>query len=211
MNHNFAGISFGYDADKIFKERSDTMCTRWRCSEAKYTDCTVKVNYNNNGNFIIKGNARGEAAFVKFWASTPPTYSQSFAGSGLPYPNQAVAFENSPNQGVSEVKGGKFQFTLEYPNSYYDEMLRKYVPPQAKFVFCDSHGKNVGDVHVVNLGNGIPFRTLVETKKRNWNNGPLFYCNNNLPVRNQEQILRSSAYPPTNEEPANFWGLMPPH
>lgn len=208
-NHNFAGVSFGYDADKIFKERDETMCARWKCSNAQYTDCNLKIHYNSQGDFIIQG--RANAAFVKYWAAAPPTYSLSFAGSGLPYANEGMAMEKTPNQGVAEVKGGEFRFALEYPNSYYDEMLRQYVPPQVKFVFCNQEGKEVSDVHVAKLGDGIPFRSLVETKKRDWNNGPLFYCNNNLPVRNQYQILLSSGYPPINEEPKNFWGEMPPH
>ena len=209
--NNFAGASWGYDAKKIFKERDETMCARWKCSDVQFRDCSVKVHYNSQGNFMIEGRAPAGISFVKYWAASPPTYSLSFAGSGLPYANEQMAFEKTPNQGVAHVNGGSFKFALEYPNSYYDNMLRVYVPPQVKFVFCDSEGKNIGDVHVTNLGQGIPFRTLVETKKRDWNKGPLFYCNNNLPVRNQYQILLDSAYPPVNEEPANFWGTMPPH
>jgi len=209
---NFAGISFGYDADKIFKERDETMCSRWKCSNAKFTDCELSIKYNANGNFIIDGNTNSfTAAFVRYWASSPPTYSLSFAGSGLPYPNEDVAFEKTPNQGVAKLDGGKFQFALEYPNSYYDNMLKVYVPPQVQFVFCDSNGNNIGDTHAVNLGNGIPFRSLTWPQKRDWNVGPLFYCNNNLPVRTQEEILRASGYPAQNKEPDNFWGSMPPH
>jgi len=39
----------------------------------------------------------------------------------------------------------------------------------------------------------------------------MFYCNNNLPVRTQYQILVDSAYPTVNNVPKNFWGTMPPH
>jgi len=209
---NFAGISFGYDAEKIIKEREKNMCSRWKCSKAQYTDCAVNVNYNATGNYIVTGETMDvRASFVKYWASAPPTYSLSFAGSGLPYANEAMAFENTPNKGVAQIKEGKFQFALEYPGSYYDNMQKVYVGPQVQFVFCDSAGRNLSDVHIAKLGNGIPFRTLTWPMKRDWNNGPLWYCNNNLPVRNQEQILRDSGYPAVNKEPANFWGTMPPH
>jgi hypothetical protein len=209
---NFAGISFGYDADKIFKERNQNMCTRWKCSKAQYTDCSVNVNYNTQGNFVIQGqtNVTG-ALFVKFWAASPPTWSLSFAGSGLPYANEEMAFEKTPNQGVAQVVNGNFQFALEYPNAYYDNMVKDYIPPQVQFVFCDANGNNIGEIHVAKLGNGIPFRTLTWPQKRDWNIGPMFYCNNNLPVRTQEQILRDSGYPAINKEPPNFWGLIPPH
>jgi hypothetical protein len=210
-NNNFAGISFGYDADKIFKERDETMCARWKISEVKFKDTSVKVHYNSQGNFIVQGEAPDEINFVKYWAASPPTYSLSFAGSGLPYPNEEVALENTPNQGVAEVKNGSFEFALEYPNSYYNHFLKKYVPPQVKFIYCDKNGDSKSDTYVANLGDGIPFRSLVDTKKRDWNDGPLFYCNNNLPVRTQYQILLDSGYPPVNKVPDNFWGLMPPH
>jgi len=209
---NFAGISFGYDADKIFKERSNNMCSRWKCSKSQYSDCSLNVNYNSNGSYIINGISQDpRATFIKYWAAAPPTYSLSFAGSGLPYANEEMAFEKTPNQGVAQINMGKFQFALEYPNSYYDNMGKTYIEPQVQFQFCDQQGRNLGDVHVAKLGNGIPFRTLTWPQKRDWNVGPLFYCNNNLPVRNQEQILRDSGYPAINKEPPNFWGLMPPH
>ena len=210
-NNNFAGISFGYDADKIFKERNETMCSRWKVSQVQFKDTTVNIHYNSDGNFIVEGKPSMDVQFVKYWAASPPTYGLSFSGSGLPYPNEEVALEKTPNQGVAEVKNGSFQFPLEYPNSYYDQVLRKYVPPQVKFLYVDHNRENRGDVYIANLGDGIPFRSLVDTKKRNWNAGPLFYCNNNLPVRSQYQILLDSAYPAINKVPDNFWGIMPPH
>ena len=210
-NNNFAGISFGYDADKIFKERDETMCSRWKVSKVQYKDTVVNIHYNSEGNFIVEGKAPMGVEFVKYWAASPPTYSLSFSGSGLPYPNEELAMEKTPNQGVAEVKNGFFQFPLDYPNSYYDQVLRKYVPPQVKFMYVDRNGENRSDVYIANLGDGIPFRSLVDTKKRNWNAGPLFYCNNNLPVRSQYQILLDSGYPAVNKVPENFWGLMPPH
>lgn len=208
---NFAGISFGYDADKIFKERDEKMCSRWKCSNAIFANCQLNIKYNSNGDFLIEGKTDIPSSFVKYWAASPPTYSLSFAGSGLPYPNQEVAFEKTPNQGIAKVEDGKFQFPLEYPNSYYDNMLKVYVDPQVNFVFCDKNGKDIGEIHIANLGNGIPFRSLTWPMKRDWNIGPMFYCNNNLPVRTQEQILRASGYPAINKEPDNFWGTIPPH
>ena len=210
-NDNFAGISFGYDADKIFKERDETMCNRWTCNKSHYADCNIDVYSNPLGNFIIKGRTNnGSAQAVKYWASAPPTYSLSYAGSGVPYPNEFTAYENTPNKGVAKVVNGEFEFALQYPNSYYEQMGKKYITPHVHMVFSDQNSKNVSNVKYLPLGNGIPFRDLTWPRKRNWNIGPLFYCNNNLPVRNQEQILRDSGYPCVNEEPANFWGLKPP-
>ena len=41
---------------------------------------------------------------------------------------------------------------------------------------------------------------------------PLFYQGREqLPIRNQEQILRDSGYPNYNKESDTFWGLKPPN
>ena len=213
MTSNFAGVSFGYDADKIFKERDETMCESWKCTNSEFRDCTISAKHNPVGNFIINGTVKGliGAEHVKFWASAQPTYTTGLAGSGLPYPNEYEAFQNTPNQGVVKIHNRHFSFPLNYPNSYYTNMGRKYVNPQVKFQFCDGRGNKIGNVQVLDLGNGIPFRSLTFSKKRDMNNGPMWFCNNNLPVRSQEQILRDSGYPSTNTEPINFWGTMPPH
>lgn len=210
-NNNFAGISFGYDADKIFKERDETMCSQFKQNFVRFSDTDLNVRNNAYGNYIIHGETNPSHQFVKYWAANPPTYTLSFTGSGLPYQNPEMAFENTPNQGIAKVVGGKFQFALEYPNSYYVELGKIYVPPQVKFVYCDSNGKNIGNVHTLKLGNGIPFRSDTWPQLRDWNKGPLFYCNNNLPVRTQYQILLDSAYPSVNQEPPNFWGLSIPN
>ena len=174
---------------------------------------------NDNNVFMVNGSLNGslnllsnvEKLYIKYWASNAPTYSQSFSGSGLPYPNEELAFQNSPNIGVVPVVNGKFSFSLSYPNSYYDNMGTVYVPPQVKVKVCNDKNIAVSKIQQINLGEGIPFRTLSWSPKRDWNKGPMFYCNNNLPVRTQYQILVDSAYPTVNNVPKNFWGSMPPH
>ena len=86
-----------------------------------------------------------------------------------------------------------------------------YIPPHVKLVLFNDKNKQIGDIKNVELGEGIPFRTLTWPEQRNWNIGPLFYQNNNLKVRTQDQILLDSAYPSVNKVPDNFWGLTPPH
>ena len=63
-NDNFAGISFGYDADKIFKERDETMCNRWTCNKSRYADCNIDVYSNPLGNFIIKGRTNNWSRYI---------------------------------------------------------------------------------------------------------------------------------------------------
>ena len=86
-----------------------------------------------------------------------------------------------------------------------------YVHPEVQIQVFDSNTNNsVSEIQHINLGEGIPFRTLTYPYQRNWNEGSLFYKNDIIPsVRSQEQILHDSAYPPVNKMPNNFWGKKP--
>ena len=111
--------------------------------------------------------------------------------------------------GVIEVINGSFSFNIRYPNSYYINLGTIYVPPQLRLMLVDKDNKQIGNLKTINLGEGIPFRTLSWPIKRDWDKGALFYKNDDLPVRTQYQILLDSAYPSTNKIPDNFWGLKP--
>ena len=219
QGNSFASINFSDpEAQSVFKYREQAVCDKWRESEYPMKDCLVKTLEDREGSsFIVKGTATGGILlrsggdiYVKYWAANPPTFGSSYAGSGLPYPTEAVAYENSPNSGVIRCEGGSFTFKLAYPNSYYKNMGTVLVPPQVRLQYCDKDGKKLSKIYTVKLGNPIPFRTLTWPTQRNWNDGPLYYYNRHLPVRTQEQILANSAYPAENVMPKNFWGLRPP-
>lgn len=220
MSENaFGGISFGYDSNDVFKYRDEFMCSKWKKVYKKFPNCNVMLMKNSYGNYVINGKIKGNLAslaeneklIVKYWAANKPTYSNSFSGSALPYPNEKVAFENTNNTGIVEVRDGSFSINVHYPNSYYTNLGKNYVPPQIKIKFCNKDNIAVTKIQKINLGEGVPFRSLTWPKLRNWSSGPMFYCNKNLPVRTQAQILKSYAYPPVNREPINFWGKDPPH
>ena len=70
--------------------------------------------------------------------------------------------------------------------------------------------RRISDKHyaAIRLGEDEkPFRTLTypSNSSRNARDSPLFYYNPNLPIRGQEAILRSSAYPSNYHTPNNFW------
>ena len=214
----FAAINFNDPLSReVFHKRDENVCSRWTQSDETLADCKVKLLQNMAGSFVVKGQAEGAVlvrtagdAYIKYWAANPPTFGDSYPGSGLPYPNEQVAYENTPNSGVVKCDGGAFEFRLVYPNSYYKDMGTVYVPPQVRFHFADASGKKISKVYTVKLGEGIPFRSLTWSQQRDWNKGPLYYCNNNLPVRTQAQLLRQISYPSLNQMPSNFWGLKPP-
>ena len=212
-----AGISSGLDSDNVFKYRDKAMCNRWTTDYASFLMCDVKIMHNPIGNYIVNGKLKSHLSsiasngLIKYWAANPPTHSFSYVGSRMPYPNEDVAFDNTPNQGVAEIIDGQFTLNIFYPNSYYDNLGKKYIKPRVQFKICDENNNDISSTYIINIGEGTPFRTLTWPKERDWNKGPMFYCNNNLPVRTQEQILKDSGYPTTNSTPPNFWGKDPPH
>ena len=217
-DNSFAGINFSDPESKyIFRNNLNTMCPRYKEINENNFDFEIELETKSidNNSFIINGkvetNIMSDKLYVKYVAANPPTYNSNFSGSGLPYPNEDVAFENTPNKGSVEVVNGNFTISIKYPNSYYINMGTVYVEPSIKLSLFNINNKQIGKVKNINLGEGIPFRSLTWTPIRNWNNGPLFYENSDLPVRTQYQILLDSSYPLKNKMPKNFWGIMPPH
>lgn len=212
-DNSFAGMNFNNPESKnIFKTYSEMMCPDYKNENENSFIVNLNLIKNNDNSLLISGNvdlnSNSEKYYIKYTAANPPTYSSNYSGSGLPYPTEDIAFDNTPNRGVVEVKDGKFSFRLNYPNSYYINMGSVYIEPNVKLVLVDKNNTIIGDNKVLNLGNGVPFRRLSRNPK---NTSCLFFKNNNLPVRTQYEILLDSAYPLINKEPNNFWGLMPPH
>ena len=215
-DNSFAGINFDdKESAQIFETHKNTMCPTYKNLNESGFVVNLNINNNNNNNeFVISGtleHAPYEKRFIKYSAANPPTYNSNFSGSGLPYPTEEIAYENTPNRGVVEIINGKFTFSIRYPNSYYINMGTIYVHPHVKLIVVDKNNNNIGEVLSINLGEGIPFRTLTWPVQRKWSEGPLFYKNNFNMVRTQYQILLDSAYPDKNIMPKNFWGLAPTH
>lgn len=114
---------------------------------------------NLNGNFKIKGNATGisKGTILKYWAAAPNYCSYSVVGTGLPFPNAEIAYENTPNKGeIILDTNGSFEIYLKYPNGYYESQGEVYVPPHINFMFCNSKPQ----VIKIQLPIEAPFRSL---------------------------------------------------
>lgn len=217
---SFAGVNHNDPESKsVFEYREKNMCREFLSAEKSLPLCDLKIVKDNNNSLIVTGNLKGNLLqlsnqnnlYIKYWAANPPNYSSNFSGSGLPFPNPEIAFEKSDNVGTEKLNKETFSISLKYPNSYYKNMGTVYVHPEVQIqVFDSNSNKSVSEIQHINLGEGIPFRTLTYPHQRNWNEGPMFYKTPNMPsVRSQEQILRDSAYPNTNNMPKNFWGKKP--
>jgi hypothetical protein len=142
---------------------------------------------------------------ITYLAAAPADHRYSFSGSGLPFSNQIQAFQGTPNKGVIKIWGTKFQIKLLYPNSYYVGLGTVKIPPTL-FLTYNVHGKEktIG----IKVGEGIPYRNLTYPEQRA---NVMFYGKQDeLIVRSQEAIFRSSTYPSQNEEAPDFWGERPP-
>ena len=175
----------------------------------EHPDCSGKVDVTQYGDVTVKGKVNSSSAKVIFWAAAPPNYLQSYSGSGLPFPNPEMAYENTPNKGVVRASNGEFTIKMFYPNSFYIDLGTTYVPPHINFEICEGNKKKS---FAVQIGEGIPYRTLTYAPPPNGKprTDPLFYQKNDDPdFRTQEQILRDSAFPKDNKYAPDFWGGKP--
>ena len=173
--------------------------------------CEGTVLKEGTGDILVTGsvNSRTNDPLIVFWAANPPTYGTSFSGSGLPFPNPDIAYGKTTNSGVVKAVDRKFSFRIQYPNAYYVGLGSLYIAPHVNVKVCET-GMN-DRFFSVKIDDGIPFRTLTHPSQGdNPRSSAMFYNVPEREVRSQEEILKSSSYPETNETPYNFWGNKPP-
>ena len=187
----------------------------WRSVYFEKIDCKGVAVNAGSGDVLVQGEVKSNTSdpTIVYWAPNPPTWSQSYTGSGLPYHDSIQAYQKSPNVGAVKAVNRKFEFRIKFPNSYYVGLGSLYVPPVVHFKICEE-GSDGKKYHTIDLGNGIPYRTLTypSPPSNRPRNSPMFYhCGKNkLQVRTQEQVLRDSGYPEDNKMHDDFWGLKPP-
>lgn len=173
--------------------------------------CQGEIKQVNNYDVLIKGrvNEMIQDNIIYYIASAPPDYRTTYTGSGLPFATQADAFEGTPNFGKAKVVNGNFEIKLIYPNSYMVGLGSVQVPPTVYLEYKNSSGQI--RKMPVKISEGIPYRSMTYPYQRCARKDATFYSVHHcLPIRkNQEQILRDSAYPEKNIMPANHWGLKP--
>lgn len=215
MNH-FAGISFD---EKLDINKLNERCSKWVENEYTFAQGSVRILSNKSGLMKVSGHIFKLPSLknikLYYYAASPPDYRHSFSGSGLPYPNEEVAFGVSPNVGHTSIGiDGSYSFNLYHPNSYY--MRGQYVKPCVYLEIQDDKGNRQGDIMTVVLSEGIPYRSLTWSHLRKWKDGPNFYINHEQIQnpsayynRTQSQILLDSQYPKTDNI-TNFWNKRPP-
>lgn len=178
------------------------MCDNWQKNYAEQIKCEGMIINDGEGEYKVKGRlTSGKNVKIYFWAANPPTYNSSYSGSGLPYPNPNIAFDNSTNRGIVKTIDGNFEFNIKYPNSYYLKLGSFYVEPSCYIKICGTD-----EIHTIKLGSGIPFRLLTYPPPPNTapRKCPLFYKKPDI-ITTQENLLKLRSYPSKNEMPKNFW------
>lgn len=175
----------------------------------KTNEIQFTINFLNSKQLVkISGkvNENVKDNILTFSAAAPADRMTSFSGSGLPFPNAQMAFDNSKNIGSIKISSDNtFSLEMYTPNSYYVGMTHK-IPPTVYFKYNNGYkNKNIS----LKLFDGIPYRSLTYPEQRK---DVAFYSSLwALPVRGQEEILRSSGYPSdVMIEYEKFWGLRPP-
>ena len=214
MTSAFGGSTYGNNNDDDFKYRNNKMCSKWKETNVSNELFNAKIYQNNDKNVMIKGSLnmdikkllKGSRIFLKYFGANCPTNGGSFTGSGLPFPNKDVAYENTDNTGILQVFGDVFSLNILKPNSYYENQGKTLIRPHINFTFIDGNERAVSNSYKIMLDDYIPYRSLSMRRE-----DVLFYDVPNLPIRTQEQILRDSKYDINKKEHSNFWGTRPPN
>lgn len=128
--------------------------------EFKNSDISGIIKYNsNNDTYLIEGQTH--AKNIVYRAATPLWRNYSYAGSGLPYPNHSLAYENTSNMGTIHVKNGLFKIELPHPSQYYVDQGKKLLKPHVHLELVDLN-KTVTLV----LADYLPFRSLTHLPHR---------------------------------------------
>lgn len=117
-----------------------------RCRGQVFLNSQTKV-------FTLRGQCNGSS--LRYVAAAPPDFRDSYMGSGLPFPTEDMAYDNTQNKGDVAVVGGKFEFSIVYPNAYYINGGSTMVNPHVNIVVDGS------DMFTVKLGEPlVPNRSL---------------------------------------------------
>jgi hypothetical protein len=135
----------------------------------------------------LSGSIKNIAQFnnIIIIASNPIDRMSNYSGSGLPFPNYEIAFENTPN--IHKVdSSGIFNTTFKYPNSFYMPDGINKIKPSIYFMFTDINKKSFRVQY--ELHDILALRTLVNRSSRK---NPEFYGAKDyiLPIDTAEKVM----------------------
>jgi hypothetical protein len=154
--------------------------------ENDYVKCNIDVDKNN---VMITGYVKNYKNYksLALMAPNPPDKITSYSGKDLPFPCEAIAFENTPNFKI--IKDGVIDATFIYPNSYYSpDGLKKVVSP----IIISLDAIKI----IIQLDDRFVLKTLRDRKRGD----PFFYSTRELmlPVGTAEQVMKNYSFAKLN-------------
>jgi hypothetical protein len=154
----------------------------------EYTAFTITFSKDYT-NLKITGSIKNYAMFknIIIIAPNPIDRMSNYSGSGLPFPNYEIAFENTPNIHKIDTSG-VFDISFKYPNSFYMPDGLNKIKPSIYFIFTLNANKSFRlqyELHDINA-----LRTLVNRSSRK---NPEFYGAKDyiLPIDTAEKVMRA--------------------
>lgn len=139
----------------------------------------------------IVGNVKNVGMYKKVvvMAPNPIDRMSNYTGSGLPFPNNEIAFENTPNI-VDVSNTGVINTVFSYPNSFYMPDGMNKIISSIFIVFTENNGNVFHKYYKLHDMNVL--RTLVNRSVRN---GPEFYAAKDylLPIATAENVMYAYA------------------
>jgi hypothetical protein len=135
----------------------------------------------------ITGSIKNQVLYnnITIIAPNPIDRMSNYSGSGLPFPNYEIAFENTPN--IHNIdSSGNFDISFKYPNSFYIPDGINKIKPSLFFIFTDLNNNSFRiqyELHDINA-----LRTLVNRSSRK---NPEFYGAKDyiLPIDTAEKVM----------------------
>ena len=155
----------------------------------EYTGFSVTFS-NDYSSLQISGSVKNYAQFnnIVIIAANPIDKMSNYSGSGLPFPNHEIAFENTQN--IHKVDtSGSFNITFKYPNSFYMPDGINKIKPSIYFIFTDINNNSFRVQY--ELHDIVALRTLVNRSSRK---NPEFYAAKDyiLPIDTAENVMRAA-------------------
>ena len=152
----------------------------------------IPLNYTINQNdrtvsFTGTFIAFSDYAHVIAIAANPIDSMTTYAGSGLPFPCEDIAFENTPN--VLQLTSPNFQGVFKYPNSYYEYDNWTKIPPSI-FIVATRHDGTYKKWQQV-LPDPLLLRSL--NHRPTFYKGPKYYSDKEyrVPMASAEATMRN--------------------
>jgi len=151
----------------------------------------LNVSIQNNSKMLLEGYIKNPSQYNKMvvLASNPIDRMINYSGSGLPFPNEHIAFENTKN--MFSVSGtGAINTVFSYPNSFYSRNGKNKILPSIYIELVQ--GNNAPFQLQYELSDFNTLRSLINRESRQ---GPEFYAKKDviLPIDTAENVMYAYA------------------